>query len=292
MSDAVYNGMDQETLDREYNAVATVPDLAPFLEDYARRSADMRASLSCHLDVAFGESEAETMDIFPASPSPSGPGAPVFVFIHGGYWRRLSKDESSFMAGAFTKAGIAVAAVNYALAPSVSLDEIVRQCRAAVAWLHHNGEDFGIDPNRIVVGGSSAGGHLTGMCLASGWHELFGVPEDVVKGAVAFSGLFDLAPIRLTLPNEWLDLDADSVARNSPIHHLPERGCPLIVTWGGSETSEFKRQSRDYADAWAKRGFPVDCYEVSDRNHFDIVIDLTDPDRRLGRDTIALIEGI
>jgi len=284
----IYRGMDEATLAREYSAAGTVPSIEPILDRYAALSAEMRATLPCHLDVAYGRTEAETMDVFPA-----GPHAPVFMFVHGGYWRRLSKDESSFMAGVFTDAGVSVAAINYQLAPEASLDEIVRQCRAALAWLHANGREFGIDPARIHIGGSSAGGHLVGMLLADGWHDLFGAPPDVVKGAMSASGLYDLEPVRLTTPNEWLDLDGGAAARNSPILHLPERsspgGCPLIVTWGGSETSEFKRQSHDYAAAWQRQGFPCSAYEITERNHFDIILDLADSESRLARDTLAMI---
>jgi arylformamidase len=278
--------MDRTTLERQYSARGTVASIDPFLERYAAISAEMRATLPCHLDVSYGPSDAETMDIFPA-----GPDAPVFVFIHGGYWRLLSKDDSAFMAEVFTKAGVAVAALNYELAPKASLDEIVRQCRAAIAWLAANGREFGINIEEIFVGGNSAGGHLVGMLISQGWQEDFGVRPNVVKGALAVSGLFDLEPVRLCAPNEWLHLDEDAVARNSPLQHLPEHGCPLVVSWAGSETDEFKRQSRDYAAAWTARGFPCTVFELSDRNHFDVILDLADPDSRMTRETLAMIAG-
>ncbi len=283
---AIYRGMDRATLDREYAPRNTVASLDPYLERYAAQSAEMRATLPCHLDVAYGPSEPEVMDIFPA-----GVGAPIFVYIHGGYWRVLTKDESSFMARCFTESGVALAALSYALAPGASLDEIVRECRAAIAWLHRNGDEFGIDPDRIFVGGHSAGAHLTGMLVSCGWHEAFGVPENVIKGGIAVSGLYDLEPVRLGEPNVWLRLDVEAAARNSPMLHLPENGCPLIVAWGDAETSEFKRQSRDYAAAWAARGFPVNAFEVPGRNHYDVILDLADPSRRLAADSLAMISG-
>lgn len=283
---AIYRDMDGETLNREYAPSRTVASIDPYLERYATLSARMRATLPCHLDVAYGPSEAEIMDIFPA-----GPNAPVFAFFHGGYWRRLSKDDSAFMADAFTKAGVAVAAVNYALAPAVSLDEIVRQCRASVAWLARNGREFGIDTGRIFAGGNSAGGHLVGMLVAGGWHETFGVSATVVKGALTVSGLHDLEPVRFTEANSWARLDAESAARNSPILHLPERGCPLVVSWADGETGEFRRQSRDYAAAWAAAGFPVTAFGLAERNHFDVILDLADPEARMTRETLAMIAG-
>lgn len=282
----IYRGMDRATLEREYNARGTVDSIEPYLEAYATLSAEMRATLPCHLDVSYGPSDAETMDIFPA-----GPDAPVFVFIHGGYWRLLSKDDSAFMAGVFTQAGVAVVALNYELAPAASLDEIVRQCRSGVAWLNANGREFGINSERIFVGGNSAGGHLVGMLISQGWQADFGVRDNVIKGALAISGLFDLEPVRMCAPNAWLKLDKEAAARNSPQLHLPERGCPLLVSWAGSETDEFKRQSRDYASAWSARGFPCTTFGLSERNHFDIILDLIDPQSRMTRETLAMIAG-
>lgn len=277
---AVYRGFDQETLDREYRARGTVPVevFEACIARYAADSARARATLECREDVRYGESADEVIDIFPA-----GSGAPVLVFIHGGYWRMLSQKESAFMAECFTGLGAAVVTVNYSLAPAASLDVIVAQCRRALAWTHANAASFGGDPERIHVTGSSAGGHLTGAMISGGWHREFGVPKDIVKSACAISGIFDLEPIRLCEVNEWAQLDAASARRNSPIHHIPEQGCPLVVTYGGNETAEFKRQTDDYAAAWRARGFAAEYVEMDETNHFDIVFDYQDPDGRLTR---------
>ncbi len=284
----VYRDFDQETLDREYRIRDSVP-LAEFeaaIARYREVSVRMREIPGARLDQPFGPSPDEILDFFPA-----GDGAPVFVFIHGGYWRMLSQKESSFMAETFTAAGVAVAAVNYGLAPATKLDEIVRQCRAAIAWLHANAAGFGADPGRIHIAGSSAGGHLVGMLLAGGWHGELGVKEDVIKGACALSGIHELEPIRLSEPNEWLDLDDAAVARNSPIRHLPERGCPLIVSYGGSETSEFRRQTDAYAAAWRAKGFPCRHVEMDACNHFDLALELCDPASELTRAVFDQIGG-
>lgn len=285
-SDPIYRGMNLSELDVQYDARGTVDDIAPFLAQYADLSAAAKRDLEVVEDIPFGPSAEEMFDLFPA-----GRNAPVFVFVHGGYWRLLSKNESSFMARCFVDRGIAVAAVNYALAPTVTLDEIVRQVRAAVSRLWHDADRYGIDRNRIHIGGSSAGGHLVGMLLAEGWKAEAGVPANVIAGAVSASGLFDLEPVRLCSPNEWLQLDAKSAHRNSPIQHIPEAGCPLMLTWAGSDTDEFKRQSRDYGQVYEQAGFSVTTFEVSDRNHFDIILDLADPEREFAKRVIAMIEG-
>jgi arylformamidase len=116
-----YPPMDRAALDLQYNARATVPDIAPMLHDYASISAQARATLPCTLNLAYGPHPDETLDIFPAQGNSPGP---VLIYLHGGYWRLLSKDDSSFMAPTLTQAGITVVAVNYSLAPAVTLDHI------------------------------------------------------------------------------------------------------------------------------------------------------------------------
>ena len=283
---SVYREFDQETLDREYRIRDSVPldEFEAIIARYNDVSARMRERPNARLNQQFGPSPEEVIDIFPA-----GDGAPVFVFIHGGYWRMLSQRESSFMAETFNDAGISVVAVNYGLAPATSLDEIVRQCRAAIAWLHGNAAEFGGDPTRIHISGSSAGGHLVGMMLAGGWHDAFGVPEDVVKGGCALSGLHDLEPIRLSEINEWAKLDEAAATRNSPIHNLPAQGCPLIVSYGGNETAEFKRQTDEYAAAWRDRGFPCSHVEMDASNHFDLPLAWCDQTSPLTRAVFAQI---
>jgi arylformamidase len=269
----LYRDYDQATLDVQYNARGTVPDIMPILRAYAAQSAAARATLPCVLDVRFGEHADETLDIFPAAQ----PDAPVFVFIHGGYWRLLSKDDSSFMAPAFTRAGATVVAVNYSLAPAASLDLIVAQNRRALAWVYRHIASHHGDPRRIHVCGSSAGGHLVGMLLAEGWHDEYGVPADVVCGAAPLSGLFELAPLVHTHVNEWMRLSAEDASRNSPALHLPRQGCPLVVSYGESESAEFKRQSDAYLDAWRARGFDGRYVPMPGTNHFDIILHLNDP---------------
>src|SRR5215471_12349320 len=190
----VYRYYDQSELERQLNARATVPDITPILAQYSSESESTRSRLPCRLAVPYGASEPERLDIFPAA---TGEPSPIFVFIHGGYWRLLDSADSCFMAEHLTQAGACVVAVNYALAPFVTLAEITRQCRAAVAWVHGHAREFGGDPSRIHVCGSSAGGHLAAMMLVPGWEADFGVPSNLVVGATLLSGLYDLEPVRL-----------------------------------------------------------------------------------------------
>ena len=281
----IYRDFDQVQLDIEYNARGTVPDYTIFGRENDAYSEEARLSLECMLDLSYGDHPDEVIDIFPA-----GPKAPVFLYFHGGYWRANSQKQAAAMAPNFVKHGITVVPVNYSLAPGASLDEIIRQSREAVAWVWKYGtEEFAAHTDRIFIGGTSAGGHITGMVLAGGWHDEFGVPAKCVKGALALNGLYDLEPVRLSEPNEWAQLDEAAAYRNSPIYQLPEHGCPLIVSFGGSETSEFKRQSKIYAAAWRDRGWPCSEFEVKECNHFNIPQQLRDPTTRLCRVVFEMI---
>lgn len=275
MTAALYRGYDQAALDRQYNNRGRVPEAPAFLERYVSDSAAARRGGEVRLDVAYGPTPAERLDLFLPDRA-TGP-APVQVFFHGGYWKSLGKGDFSFVAPPFAAAGAIAAVVDYALMPTVDMDELVRQCRAAVAWLYGHIEEFGGDPDRIFISGHSAGGHLVGMLAATDWPAGFGVPGDVVKGGVSLSGLFELEPIRLSFVNDELGLTPDAARRNSPVLLPASPNVPLTLAYGGLESDEYHRQSAVYAAHVERQGGQPILKPIADRHHFDIVVDLGDP---------------
>lgn len=267
----------QEELDEQYNVGEAVDDYEQYKEFYVEESERTREELDAHLDVSFGPTLAEHADVFPAD----DPDAPVLVFIHGGYWRSLSSKEFSFVANGPVAAGVTTVVVNYALCPNVTIDEIVRQCRAAVAWLADDAEAYGGDSDRIHVAGHSAGGHLTAMLLTTDWEGEYGLPPDVIEGACAISGLFDLEPFPYTWLQPKLQLTWGQVRRNSPIRHIPESAPPLIVTYGGEEPSEMRRQSEDFLDEWERNGLEGRHLPQPDDDHFSAIDGFLDPESPL-----------
>lgn len=270
---AIWNGMDQATLDGEYDARGTVPDFPAEMRQYEQASAAARAALPLHEGLPFDEASGNQLDWFPGQA-----GGPVFLWVHGGYWRALGRADNHCVAPGLVAAGAHVAIMDYTLVPGADLDEIVRQTRAACTWVAAHAAGYGADPARLFVGGSSAGGHLTGMLIADGW------PAPPIQGAVALSGLYDLEPVRLSSVNGWMHLDVAAAARLSPVRHIPRRGpAPkLLASYGGSETAEFKRQTEDFAGEWAARGFEADVVARPERNHFDLVVAIGD-----GRDPLC-----
>lgn len=272
-------------LERQYNARATVPDVQVHLDAYRQASDTERARCPQVRTLAYGPHPSETLDIFPV---PGQRHAPALVFVHGGYWRALGREDSSFMASALRAQGIATVAIEYALAPTVRLEEIVAQCRRSLQWLWAQGAEHGVDPTRMVLAGSSAGAHLAAMMLSETWRHASGLPERAVQGAVLVSGLYDLQPVRQCLPNTWLQLSEAQAEAMSPLCALPAGPTPLCLVVAAQDTDEFKRQSQIYGHAAAAAGCAVQHLEIAGRNHFDVILDWMQPDSALSQATLGL----
>jgi len=279
MAKDVYLHYDQAALDAEYDNRQKVPNSREWLARFADESAQARTDFENRLDVPFGTHAGERLDIFPARTA----GAPVHVFIHGGYWQWLDKSDFSFVARGLQPEGAAVVVVNYALIPTVGMDELVRQCRAAIAWVHRHAASFGGDPTRIFVSGHSAGGHLVAMAMSTDWKAFGGLPADVIKAGCGISGLYDLEPIRLCYLNAVLKLTPEDARRNSPVHHPPARSGPLLLTLGALEGAEYHRQSETQAATWRSRKLPCQVVHLPRHDHFSIIAELEDPSSTLSR---------
>ncbi len=276
---------DPAWLDVQYNNRARVPEHAEILARWERASEFARANSARRIDVAYGASSAETLDIFPTPRA----NAPVFVFIHGGWWRAFDKRDHSFIAPAFTQAGALVVLPNYALCPAVTIETIALQLTRALIWTYRNAALYGGDPQRIVVAGHSAGGHLATMMLSCDWRAIDSkLPARLVRGALAISGLFDLEPLRHTpYLKADLRLTPASVQRLSPVR-FPRPSGPLYATAGALESEEFLRQNRAIREAWGAKSVPV-CETVSGTNHFDVLHALADPQSPLHARALQLL---
>ena len=265
----VYGTYTKAELDAQYDTSLPVGgNSAPALERFTRESERVRAELPYEVNLRYGEHERETIDYFPGPP-----GAPLFVWVHGGYWRRLSKDANTFVAELPVRAGATVALVNYPLAPEADLDRIVASVRAAHAFAVARASSEGTLPSRVVAGGHSVGAQLAAAIAAT-------APLD---GLFALSGLYDLEPIRLSNVNDTIAMDEASCIRNAPLHMPPARASRLVISTGEREQEEFHRQQRAYAAEWRAWNGDVTEIDAPGDDHFSIVLQLTQSESALSK---------
>lgn len=281
MSDAL-SGDDKAELDRQYAPSRTVERLDHYIWLYGEQSrlARERFGSAARLGVSYGADPRHRLDYFPTGAA----GAPLVVFIHGGFWQALSKDFASFPALALTGAGVNYAAISYRLGQITRLDGIVDDVVAAIAALVAGEFDF--DRDSVVLSGHSAGAHLAAMAAVRG------VPDVArLAGLQLIGGVFDLRPVRRSYVNDVMRMDDAEALRNSPALQSPVLRCPTIVTYAEHETAGFAGQSKALADAWSAIMPRLDLVEQPGLNHFNSPLDMADPGSRLTRGTLALAKG-
>src|SRR6202163_1369096 len=281
----VWREMDRQELDAAYDQSKYAPNQAQIQERRLVNSARARALLGEPLRLAYGRSAIEQLDVYRTNRA----NAPVNVFIHGGAWRNGRSADFAYLAELFVHAGAHSVVLDF-----INIDEVggnlmtmAKQVRGAVAFVHKNAASFGGDPDRLYVSGHSSGGHLAGTVVTADWRKDFGLPGDVVKGALLCSGMYDLKPVRLSARSNYVEFTDEIEQELSALRHLDRIACPLIVGYGTCETPEFQRQARDFAAALEAAGKPVELLVGQAYNHFEMLETLASPYRLLGRGVLA-----
>jgi arylformamidase len=240
-------------------------DIGAYLEAYAERSAGARRSLGCREDVSYGNGQSELLDFFPARKA----GAPLFIFVHGGYWQELSHKDGAPMAAEMIAKGYAFAALDYTLAPKGTIEKMIAEVGRAISFLESKADELGFDAARIALSGHSAGAHLVAMQIMR--HP----PVSGIEHLLLLSGVYDLEPVVLTSINDALGLDMRWARALSPMFLEPTVHPRVTVAVADRDTREFRRQSEAFAAHLARCGCPTTLLTVPGRNHFDIILDLS-----------------
>jgi arylformamidase len=271
MSEIAYRGFRREEMEYQYNPRESVPEYPQLAEKRSEQARKVRDSAKSWLGVPYGSSPREKLDIYPGDQ----PDGPVLIYIHGGYWRSGSKEDNCNFVPVFTKRGASVVLVEYDLCPAVTVSDIVRQTRAAIAWSYKNIMRYSGNPSKIYLSGHSAGGHLTAMALAHDW-EREGLPRDLIKGAVATSGVYDLDMVMRISVQEQVKLTPELARENSLFHHPPLPICPVIVAVGGNEPKGWQQMSEDFFKLCQERGLACEYLIVPGANHYTMSEHLAD----------------
>lgn len=260
---AVYRHFSQTELDAAYNNRAAERNLEARKEDQDRRSLALYARAKVRRDLAYGSAPRQRLDFFHAETE----GRPTVAYIHGGYWQLNEKEPNAFVAEGLLTHDLNVALIEYTLAPTATLPQIVEEIRMAIEWLRTRlHSDFNAGAS-MVVSGHSAGGHLTAMAAT----------QPGVTAALTISGLFDLEPIRLSYLNNAMKMNFEEAGANSPISS-PLPSIPVTVAVGEAELPELVRQSAEYAAALKAANLVGNYLVIPAATHFSILDEVAHPD--------------
>ncbi len=275
-AETVFLNYTQSELDAQYNNRVRFSDFEESFQLWAQMSEKTREkfSSSSQIDVPFGSSPMEKLDIFPAKKKD----APIYVFIHGGYWYSLDKSDYSYVAEGMRPHDFTTIVINFDLAPNVSMSEIVCQNRRAFNWIYKNAKEFGGDREQIYASGHSAGGQLVAMIMASDWQDISKSDQKLLKGGCAISGLFDLLPIQRSYLNKTLQMTEAEAKQISPLYLNYDYSAPMLLISGEHESDEYRRQTYDMHKRWEELGYQSEIVTGKNLNHFNIVDSLVDPE--------------
>jgi arylformamidase len=276
----VWLDMDQKALDDAYDQMVYAPNRDQVHKRNMFNSDRVRDRLGPPQRKAYGPTPVEALDLF----ATAKPNAPVNVFIHGGAWRARQVKDYAFMAEMFVRAGAHWIGLDFDGVEGTKGDllPMADQVRRGVAWAYKNAKSFGGDPDRIYVSGQSSGAHLAGNVVTTDWEKDYGVPNDIVKGALLCSGMYDLKPVRLSKRSEYVAFTDEIEEKLSSQRRLDRLNCPLIVAYGTYETPEFQRQNREFAAAVKAAGMPVTLLVGEGYNHFEMAEMIGNPLSLLG----------
>jgi arylformamidase len=264
----VWMDLDQVELDAAYDQTVYAPMINQFNKRFASSSETTRKRLGEPKRFAYGPTPIEGLDLYPARTA----NAPIFVYVHGGRWALGKARDYGYAADLFVNAGVNYVVLDFIPVGDANGDLRVMadQVRRGIAWTYKNAASFGGDTRRFYIGGHSSGGHLAGVAMVTDSQKDFALPPDMITGGVLASGMYDLKPARLSARSNYVKFDDDMEQSLSTIRHIELLRAPITVTYGGFETPEFQRQSRDFAAAVKATGKPVELLEAPDYNHFEM----------------------
>ena len=282
----VWRDMDQDALDNAYDQLVYAPNRDIILGRIAAASGRARENLGAPERVPYGASEYERFDLFRARGAALAGGglAPINVFVHGGGWRVGGAAESALNAQSLVNAGAHAFILDFINVEQAggSLVPMHRQVSGALAFIWNNAAGFGGDRSRFYVSAASSGAHLAACALSSGWREQK-LPADFCRGAVLVSGMYDLAPVRLSKRSAYVKFTDEMEDDLSPQRHIDGITTPIVLVYGSGDTPEFQRQTRDFLGALRQAQKSAEVIFAEGYNHFELIETIANPYGPAGR---------
>jgi arylformamidase len=262
-------------------------DWRAFYERASALTADARRALPNVLDQAYGPDPKQRLDVYlpPARKAGESP-APIFLFIHGGGFREGDRAQYGFVATPLAARGVVTAVMSYRLAPHVYPAQVA-DVELAIQWLVSHAPTHGGDPNRLFVGGHSAGAILSALAgVRTDWQAARGLPVDVVKGIVPVSGPYDLRGLAGFVA-DFIPADGPDRAAASPILRIA-RTPPAVVAYGDKE-APYAAGSRTFVETLTAQGGTAMLVPLTGMGHDQTALTLGDPAGPLTQAVITLM---
>ena len=235
---------------------------------------DMKASKDLRYDDSAGsDPKLNSLDLY----LPTGKqNVPLVFYVHGGGWRAGDKANPTTLVNLFGRMGVGLASINYRLAPEVKHPAQIEDVAKAFAWVYKNASQYGIDRNRIVITGASAGGQLVSLlALNPEYLSKEGVPSDAIKGVASVSGVYDLAawpePVMMpTRKEQAFGLDPAVLRDASPSTYVTAKAPPFLITFTDWDLFMIRENTLEMYNLMLNKGANVQLVMVPGRNHMGI----------------------
>ena len=263
-----------EAVEKQYNPRTTITpeQLAAYTELGTRSSQAARERFKGVYDLRYGTGPLETADFFHCGQ----PNAPVMIFFHGGYWRARDKKDYSFVVNGLLPLGCSVVVMNYDLCQAVTVAQIVDQTRRGLQWVAQQAAGWGVDGNKTLVSGHSAGAHIIAATLAQTGAD-FQLKQHAIKKAYLISGVFDVEPVLEISVNDEVHLKPTDILTLSPVRHPFAANVDYEVVVGGAEPRDWIGESTRMAAHLKSMGCRVGLHELPGLNHYSVLHEMDSP---------------
>jgi len=254
---------------------------------FAQGPARLPEGVQAHRDLAYVENghERHKLDLYlPAQAK--GP-LPLLIWVHGGGWQNGSKDGCPPLRAGYVERGYAVASLNYRLSGHAVFPAQIEDCKAAIRWLRAHAKEFGLDPQRFGVWGSSAGGHLVALLGTSGEVKAFDVgahldQSSAVQAVCDYYGPTDFFAFVTTKGYEshaaanapeakllggTVEEKRELATQANPITHLTADDPPFLIVHGDRDPVVPLNQSELLFEALKKSGVSVHFHTIEGAAH-------------------------